>query len=563
MSGYDWAAILLLAGLLIGLTPLLGRYMFKIFEGEETSMHPVLGRLERLLYRVGGVDPNVEMDWRHYLKALLLFNVVGFLFVFFLQLVQAWLPLNPQHFPFVPWPLAFNTAASFVTNTNWQAYSGETTLSYLTQMMGLAVQNFLSAATGNAALLVFIRGLIRKQVDTIGNFWVDLVRCVVYLLLPLCVFMALFLVQEGVVQTFSPYREVVTLEKAKQTIPLGPVASQIAIKQLGTNGGGFFNANSAHPFENPTPLSNLMETLALFLIPGATVFMYGCMIGSKKHGWIILSVMLLFWIAGISLSLYSEHLHNPILEAYPVLEGKETRFGTTDSILWSVTTTDTANGSVNAMHSSLSPLAGGVALFNMMLGELIFGGVGVGLCSMLMFILLTVFLAGLMVGRTPEYLGKKIEKREVQWVTVSILTPGALILIGAGLASVLPEALSSLSSAGPHGLTEILYTFTSAAANNGSAFAGLNANTNFYNLSLGIVMLITRSAILVPSIALGGLLARKKITPPSVGTFSTNTALFAILLVSVILIVGALSFFPALSLGPIVEHLLMLENRSF
>lgn len=558
-----WIQILLFLALFLILVPPLGRYMSKVFQGEPTFMHPLLGWLEKLCYRAGGIDPNEEMDWKYYLKALLLFNVFGFLTVFFLQIVQQWLPLNAQNFPAVPLGLAFNTAASFVTNTNWQAYSGETTLSYTTQMLGLAVQNFLSAATGNAALLVLIRGFIRKQTDTIGNFWVDLVRAVVYLLLPLSIVMALFLVQQGVVQSFAPYVEVTTLEGAKQTIPLGPVASQIAIKQLGTNGGGFFNANSAHPFENPTALSNFFEMLALFLIPGAFVYTYGLMIGSIKHGRLLLSVMLAFWALGLCIALFSEHLHNPVLNAYPVLEGKETRLGTTNSVIWAMTTTDTSNGSVNAMHSSLSPLAGGEALFNIMLGELIFGGIGVGLCSMIMFVLLTVFLAGLMVGRTPEYLGKKIEKREVQWVTISILTPGALILIGAGLSSILPVALSSLSHAGPHGLTEILYAFSSAAGNNGSAFAGLNANTDYYNVFLGSIILIARAAIIIPSIALGGILAKKKITPASVGTFSTNTPLFAILLSCVILIMGALSFFPALCLGPIVEHFLMLQGRTF
>ncbi len=560
---YDWAQLLFYGLLLLVLTPLVGRYMARVFQGERTFFHPLLEWLETLSYRVAGVDPKHEMSWREYLKALFIVNLFGFLALILLQLVQQWLPLNPQAFPGVSFPLAFNTAASFVTNTNWQAYAGETTLSYATQMLGLAVQNFLSAATGSAALLALIRGFTRKQADTIGNFYVDLVRTVVYLLIPLAILIAVLLVSQGVVQTFSPYVDVVTLEGGKQTIPLGPAASQIAIKQVGTNGGGFFNANSAHPFENPTALSNLVEMLAILLIPAATVYMYGTMIGSRRHAWLLFSVMGLFCVGGVGLSLYSEQLHNPVITAYPNLEGKETRLGIANSLLWTVTTTDTSNGSTNAMIASLSPLAGGLAMFNIMLGELVFGGVGVGLCSMLMFVLLTVFLAGLMVGRTPEYLGKKIEKVEIQWVTVAVLTPGALILIGAGISSLLPAALSSLANRGPHGLSEILYAFTSSAGNNGSAFAGLNANTLYYNLILGAVMLLARCAIIVPTLALAGALSKKKSTPISLGTFSTDTWLFAILLFSVILIVGALSFFPALALGPVVEHLLMLENRAF
>jgi len=551
------------AGLFILLTPILGTYIANVFTGKTTLATSILGWLENLCYRVGGTDPKEEMSWIQYGKALLLFNFLGFITLFFLQLIQGYLPLNPQNFGAVSWPLAFNTAMSFTTNTNWQSYSGETTLSYLTQMLGLTSHNFLSAATGMAALLVLTRGFIRKSAATIGNFWVDIVRMVVYLLLPLSIIMSIFLVGEGVIQTFSPYKEVTTLEDAPQTIPLGPVASQIAIKQLGTNGGGFFNANSAHPFENPTAFSNLLEMLALILIPAATVYAYGKMIGSTKHGWLLYSVMLFLWVGGILISFYSEHIHNPVMEAYPLLEGQETRLGMTNSLLWSVSTTATANGSVSAMMSSLSPLAGGVAMFNIMLGELVFGGVGVGLCSIIMLTLLTVFLSGLMVGRTPEYLGKKIEKREMQWVMLAVLMPGALILIGAGISCFLPEALSSLGNQGPHGLTEIIYAFTSSAGNNGSAFAGLNANTNYYNLALGTVMMIARISIILPSLAIAGLLARKKSTPPSSGTFSTDSILFVILLISIILIVGALTFFPALSLGPIVEHLLMLEGRAF
>lgn len=560
---FDWIQLFFFIGILLASIPALGTYMARVFTGQRTVLHPVCSGLELLCYRLGGVDPDEQMSWKDYGKALLAFNVLGLVFVLTLQFLQQWLPLNPQHFPAVGWSLALNTALSFVTNTNWQSYSGETTLSYLTQMLGLAVQNFLSAATGLAALLVLVRGLTAKSMDTVGNFWQDMVRSVVYLLLPLSIVMALFLVSQGVVQTFSPYVEVITLEGAKQTIAVGPVASQVAIKQLGTNGGGFFNANSTHPFENPSALSNFVETLALVLIPAALTVTYGILIGLRRHGWLLFMVMSAISATGLMVAICSEHVYNPVVDAYPVLEGQETRFTRASSVLWAILTTDTANGSVNAMHSSLAPLAGGVALFNIMLGELIFGGVGVGLCSMIMFALLTVFLAGLMVGRTPEYLGKKIERQEMQWVMAAVLIPGALVLIGAGLSSVLPVALVSLGNQGPHGLTEILYAFASAAGNNGSAFAGLNANTDYYNLSLGFAILVGRVAIILPSLAIGGLLAKKKITPPSAGTFSVNTPLFAVLLVSVILIVGALAFFPALLLGPIVEQFLMIQNRVF
>ncbi len=563
MSTSDWTQLLVFSGLFIILTPLIGAYMANIFSGKTTFAHPILGWLERLCYRISGVNPNEEMKWTTYAKTLLLFNGFGFIAVFILHMTQGLLPLNPQQLPATSWELAFNTTVSFVTNTNWQAYAGETTLSYLTQMLGLSVQNFLSAATGFTVLIALIRGLTRKSVDTIGNFWSDLVRSTVYILLPLSLIMAVVLVGEGVIQTFSPYVEVTTLENGKQTIPLGPVASQVAIKQLGTNGGGFFNANSAHPFENPTPFSNFLQALAIMLLPTALVYTYGSMIGSHKHAYLLFSVMLLLWAGGIGLSVWSEHLHNPAIDAYPLLEGKETRLGITNSLLWSVSTTATANGSVNGMLASLSPLAGGMALFNIMVGELIFGGIGVGMCSMLMFVLLTVFLCGLMVGRTPEYLGKKIEKREMQWVIIAILMPLSLILIGAGIACVLPIALGSLANQGPHGLTEMLYAFSSAAGNNGSAFAGLNANTNFFNLVLGVIMLVARLSIVLASLAIAGLLAKKTITPPSIGTFSTNSLLFAMLLLSVILIEGALTFFSALSLGPVVEHLLMLQGQTF
>lgn len=546
---------------LILVAPLLGYYMAAIFRDLAPLNLPGLSLLERLIYRFCQIDPNQEMSWKSYAKALLSFNLIGLLFLFLLQLLQGWLPLNPQGFSGVEPALAFNTAASFVTNTNWQAYGGENTLSYLTQMMGLTVQNFVSAATGNAVLLAFIRGL-QRTTSTLGNFWKDLTRTIVYLFIPCCFVLAFFLVGQGVIQNFHSYIEVQTPD-IHQIIPMGPVASQVAIKQLGTNGGGFFNANSAHPFENPTPLSNFAEALAIICIPAATIFMYGRLLNAKKQGWVIGAVMFILWCGSLSVALLSESQVNPVLGSSPVLEGKETRFGINNSLLWAVTTTTTSNGSVNNMHTSLSPLAGGVAMFNMMLGEVIFGGIGVGLCSMLMFAILTVFLAGLMVGRTPEYLGKKIEKEEMQWVMLAILTPCALILLGAGIASILPMALESLSHAGPHGLSEILYAFSSAAGNNGSAFTGLNANTYFYNIVLGIVMLLARLAILIPSLAIAGSLSKKQALAPSLGTFATDKPLFAILLLSVLLIVAGLTFFPALALGPIVEQVLMLHGQAF
>lgn len=563
MFPYAWVQFLVISALILVLIPILGKYMANVFTGNCYYAELLFGWLERFCYRIASIIPHKQMHWKDYTKALLLFNLFGCITLFFIQLTQYFLPLNPQGFPAPSIDSIFNTTISFVTNTNWQSYAGETTLSYFSQMAGLTAQNFLSAATGMAVLLALIRGITKKSVDTIGNFWVDLVRTIVYILLPLAIALALILVEEGVIQTLTPYTDITTLEHAKQTIPLGPVASQVAIKQLGTNGGGFFNANSAHPFENPTGLSNLLQTLAILLIPAASVYMYGIMIGSKKHAWLLLSVMFIMWVAGIAVSIYSEHLHNPIVDATPYLEGKETRFGITKSLIWSVSTTGTSNGSVNAMMSSLSPLAGGVALFNIMVGELIFGGVGVGLCSMLMYVLLTVFLSGLMVGRSPEYLGKKIEKREMQWVMVAVLVPGALILIGTSLSCLLPTVLANLGNQGPHGLTEILYAFSSAAGNNGSAFAGLNANTSYFNYSLGIVMLLARLTIIIASLAIAGLLARKNITPPSAGTFSTNSILFLILLITVVTIEGTLVFFPALSLGPITEHFLMLQGHSF
>lgn len=559
MTAYDIAQIVFFVIILLCLVPLLGSYMAKVFQGELTF----LSSIENFFYKLCKIDQTREMTWREYLKELLLFNLFGFLFLFLIQLTQSVLALNPQGFGSVSWPLALNTAISFVTNTNWQNYAGETTLSPFTQMVGITPQNFLSAASGNAALLVLIRGIRGKSLQTIGNVWADIVRCVLYLLLPLSILLSVVLISQGVPETVAPYQEITTLENAKQVIPLGPVASQVAIKQLGTNGGGFFKANSAHPFENPNSLTNFLELLSLLLIPAALTYTYGSMIGSKREGWLLFSTMFIIAAGGFALALYSECQNNPLFNAMPLLEGKETRIGVMPSILWSVLTTATANGSVNAMLDSLSPIAGGVSLFNIMLGEVVFGGIGVGLCSMLMFVLLAVFLSGLMVGRTPEYLGKKIEKNEMQWVSVAILIPSALILIGSSFSSVYPGALSSLTNKGPHGLSEILYAFSSTSGNNGSAFAGLEANTTFFNITLGIGMMIARLAILVPSIAIGGLLASKKVSVLTAGVFSTNSFLFLTLLLGVILIVGALTFFPALFLGPVVEHFLMLRGEAF
>jgi potassium-transporting ATPase potassium-binding subunit len=559
----DWVQILLFAAALVALTPILGTFMARVYQGERTWLTPVLGRLERGIYRLAGINPDVDMTWKDYAKAWLWFNLLGFAFVFLIQLLQSSLPLNPQHLPNTSWPLAFNTAASFSTNTNWQSYAGETTMSYLTQMLGLAVQNFVSAAAGLVVLVALARGLARHSASAIGNFWADLVRSIVYILLPLSLVLALVLVSQGVIQTFKPYQIVTTLEGTPQTIPLGPAASQIAIKQLGTNGGGFFNANSTVPFENPTPLSNFLEMLAIFLLGAAQVYAFGILAKCRRHAWVLFSVMLIFWAAGLAVSLWGEYTPNATIGVTPLLEGKETRLGVVNSLIWSTATTDASNGSVNAMHSSLSPLAGGVALFNLHLGEIIFGGVGVGLTGMIIFVILTVFLSGLMVGRTPEYLGKKIEAGEMKMALIAILAPSILMLVGTGLACVLPAGLASLANHGPHGFSEILYAFSSAGANNGSAFAGLNANTVFYNLSLGVVMLLARAAAIFPVLAIAGSMAAKKITPPSAGTFSTDTVIFGVLLAGIIIIVGALNFFPALTLGPIVEHMLMLTGRAF
>lgn len=563
MTTQDIIQILFFFALLIGLTPLIGNYMSKVFMVQKHFMLPVFGWLEKLTYKFIGINPAEETNWKLFTINLLLFNLIGFVFVFLIQLFQGYLPLNPANLPNVSWHSAFNTAISFVTNTNWQGYAGETTLSYFVQMIGLTVQNFVSAATGIAVLLALIRGISRKTTDQLGNFWTDITRSILYVLLPLSILFAVILVGQGVVQNFKSYETVQTLQGATQVIPMGPAASQIAIKQIGTNGGGFFNANSAHPFENPTPFSNFLEMMFILLIPAALTYTYGKMVGSTRQGWTIFSAMLILLVVGLSISLYSEYSANPIFGNLHLMEGKETRFGITNSVLWSTVTSAASNGSVNAMNDSLSPLSGMVAMINIMLGEIIFGGVGAGLYGMVIFIILTVFIAGLMVGRSPEYLGKKIEAFEVQMAIIAILAPSFVILLFTAWASVSNSGLSGLNNAGPHGFSEILYAFSSAAGNNGSAFAGLNANSVFYNLTLGFGMLIGRFGVIIPVLAIAGNMAKKKITPESAGTFHTDNGLFIGLLIAVILIVGGLTFFPALSLGPIIEHLLMNNGITF
>ncbi|HAH30686.1 MAG TPA: potassium-transporting ATPase subunit KdpA [Elusimicrobia bacterium] len=563
MNRYDVLQILFYITALVCLAKPLGSYVADALEGKSVLQGRMFGSIESLIYRLCGINPGEQMNWKGYAGALLALNALGFLAVFLLQLFQLHLPLNPNANGPVELALAFNTAVSFMTNTNWQSYAGETTLSYLTQMLGLSVQNFLSAATGAAVFAALARGLIGRKVSGIGNFWCDITRFTIRVLLPLSIFIAFLLVGSGVVQTFKPHAVVKTLEGTEQTIPLGPAASQIAVKQIGTNGGGFFNANSSHPLENPTPLSNFIEMLSLLLLPVACVFAYGRMAGNNHHAHVLLAVMFSIWAIGLGLALYSEHSASVAMGGLPLMEGKETRFGVTNSVLWAVSTTAASNGSVNAMHSSLSPLAGGVAMFNIMLGEVIFGGVGAGMYGMLLFVLLTVFLCGLMVGRTPEYLGKKIEKREIQMAILGILAPSAVILVGAALTCAVPSALSSLSAKGPHGLSEILYVWSSASGNNGSAFAGLNANTNYYNIGLAIAMLIGRFAVILPCLAIAGSMGDKLPCPPSAGTLPTDTPIFGVLLAAVVVIVGGLTFFPSLALGTIVEQLLMLKGAAF
>jgi K+-transporting ATPase ATPase A chain len=562
--------------ILLVLVKPLGGYMARIYSGEPTPLHRLIAPFERWMYRICGIRPEGEMTWQEYATALLLFNGAGAILLYLIQRSQAFLPLNPQQIGAVAPDLAFNTAVSFVTNTNWQAYAGETAMSYLTQMIGLTVQNFVSAASGMAALAAFIRGLRRSLSQTIGNFWVDMVRSVLYILLPLAVALSLALVSQGVVQSLGPSIRVPLLqsmpdsegnEVTGQIIPMGPAASQIAIKQIGTNGGGFFNVNSAHPQENPTPTSNALELLSILLIPAALCYTFGKMVGDTRQGWAILAAMLVILIPLMSLCLLSEQAGNPALTALGVdqtagsgqpggnMEGKEARFGIVNSVLWAVATTAASNGSVNAMHDSFTPLGGLIPLWLMQLGEVVFGGVGSGLYGMLVFAVIAVFVAGLMVGRTPEYLGKKIEAFEMKMASLVILIPAAVVLVGTAIAVAAAPGLAGIANPGPHGFTEVLYAFSSAANNNGSAFAGLNADGVFYNVSLGIAMLIGRFWVMIPVLAMAGSLAGKKVIPSGAGTLPTHTPLFVLLLAGVVLLVGALTFLPALALGPIAEFM--------
>jgi len=573
MTVNGWLQIGLYALVILLLTKPMGLYLYRVYEGRSRPLARVLGPLERLLYRLSGVDPEKEQDWKGYAISMLAFSAFGLLVTYLIERLQGVLPLNPNQLGAVAPDLAFNTAASFTTNTNWQAYSGESTMSYLTQMAGLAWHNFTSAAVGIGVALALARGLTRRAgpagPKTLGSFWVDLVRGIVYVLLPLSLVAALFLASQGVVQTLSANVEVQTLEGARQVVTLGPVASQEAIKELGTNGGGFFNANSAHPFENPTPLTNFVEMVLIFLIPAGLTYTYGRMARDTKQGWALFAAMAVLFAAGVAVAYGAESRHSPALAGLPLdhvagnLEGKEVRFGIPSSALFATVTTDASCGAVNSMHDSFTPIGGLVPLLNIQLGEVIFGGVGAGLYGMLVMVVLTVFIAGLMVGRTPEYLGKKIESREMKLAMLYVLVFPVTILGFAAWASVAPYGVSSLANAGPHGLSEILYAFTSGAGNNGSAFAGLNANTLFWNTTLGLAMLIGRFLMIVPALAIGGAMVAKKSVPAGLGTFPTDGPTFVALLVSVVIVVGALTFFPALSLGPVLEHFAALSGKVF
>ncbi|WP_069864133.1 potassium-transporting ATPase subunit KdpA [Pseudomonas citronellolis] len=560
MNSHDVLLIAAFFALVLLPAPLLGRFYYKVMEGERTFLSPVLAPVERLVYRICGIDPRAEQDWKTYTLAMLAFNLAGLALLFAILVGQGALPLNPQHLPGLEWTLAFNTAVSFVTNTNWQAYSGEAALSYLSQMLGLTVQNFVSPAVGLAVLVVLARGIARKSTQHLGNFWVDLTRATLYGLLPLCLILALLLVWQGVPQTFLDYVHATTLQGAEQSIPLGPAASQIAIKQLGTNGGGFFGVNSAHPFENPTAWANLFELASIILIPAALVFTFGHYVKDLRQSRAILGCMLLLFVVGLGVALWAEYQPNPALAHLPItqgapLEGKESRFGTTASVLWAVTTTAASNGSVNAMHDSLNPLSGLVAMFNMMLGEVVFGGVGAGLYGMLLFVLVAVFLAGLMIGRTPEYLGKKLEAREVRLLVATLLVMPVGVLVLGAIAASLPGPASAVSNPGAHGFSQLLYAYTSGTANNGSAFAGFGANTPFHNLMIALAMLIGRFGYIVPVLAIAGSLAAKKRVPVGPNSFPTHGLLFVGLLAATILLVGGLNFLPTLVLGPVADHL--------
>jgi len=572
MSIYGWVQIILYFLIILALTRPVGNYLYRVFEGERKPLPRVLGAAERLAYRMVMVNEDREQTWKEYAFSLFVFSFFCVLVVYGLQRLQYFLPFNPQGFKGVPPQLAFNTAVSFVTNTNWQAYPGESTMSYLVQMAALAWQNFVSAGAGIAVAFALARGLTRKASQargaTIGNFWVDLTRSIIYVLLPLSIVGALFLVSQGVVQNIHPYREITTLEGVRQTIAMGPVASQEIIKELGTNGGGFFNANSSHPFENPTPLTNFIEMVLIFLIPAGLTYAYGRMAGNKRQGWVIFWAMAVLFMAGAAVSYYAESRPNPALAGLPLdqaagnMEGKEVRFGVAGSTLFAAITTAASCGAVNSMHDSYTPLGGLVPLVNIMLGEVVFGGVGAGLYGMLIYAILAVFIAGLMVGRTPEYLGKKIEARQMQYVTAYILIFPFIVLITAAWSAVAPYGVSSITNGGPHGLSQILYAAGSAGGNNGSAFAGLNANTPWWNIVLAIAMLAGRFLMILPVLAIAGSMVSKKDIPPGPGTFPTEGFLFVVLLTGAVIIVGALTFFPALSLGPVVEHFIAHAGRS-
>lgn len=567
MTINGWIQILVFCGIIILLVKPLGGYMTRVFGGERTLLSPVLVPVERGLYRLAGTAEREEQHWTTYAASLLLFNLAGFLLLYMLQRFQGSLPFNPMGMSDVPADLAFNTTASFVTNTNWQNYGGESTMSYLTQMAGLTVQNFVSAATGVALAIALIRAFSRKSMKTLGNFWVDLTRCTLYVLLPLCIILTLAFVSLGVPQTIGAYAEATTLEGARQVIALGPVASQLAIKMLGTNGGGFFNANSAHPFENPDAISNMIQMVAIFAIGASLTNVFGRMVGNERQGWAIFAAMGILFVAGVAICYWAEAAGNPLIHALGVdggnMEGKETRFGIAMSALFAVVTTAASCGAVIAMHDSMMALGGMIPMINMMLGEIIIGGVGAGFYGIVLFVVVAIFVAGLMVGRTPEYLGKKIEAKEVKMAMLAVLCLPLSILGFTAVASVIPTGLASIANPGPHGFSEILYAYTSGTANNGSAFGGLSGNTPWYNITIGLAMLMGRFLVILPAMAIAGSLVAKKAAPQSAGTFPTTGPLFVGLLIGVILVVGGLIFFPALALGPIAEHLAMIKGQMF
>jgi potassium-transporting ATPase potassium-binding subunit len=566
MTAVGWLQAAIFFMVVLALTKPIGLYMVAVFEGERTWLSPVLRPLEIAIYRLCGVREDEEMPWFVYAISLLAFSAIGLAYLYVLLRTQKWLPFNPQHFDNMTPDLAWNTAVSFLTNTNWQFYSGESTMSYLSQMAGLAWHNFVSAAAGIAIAVAVVRGLVRTSVSTLGNFWVDLTRASLYLLLPASIVVGLFFVSQGMPQNFHAYQHVTSIEGFSQSITGGPMASQEVIKELGTNGGGFVNANSAAPNENPTPLTNFVELILIFCLGGGLTYMYGKMVKDTRQGWAIFSAMAMLFFAGFAVAYWAEAAGNPIVHHLGILggnmEGKESRFGVASSALFATVTTDTSCGAVNSMHDSFMPLGGLVPLANMQLGEIVYGGVGSGLYGMIVFVVLTVFIAGLMVGRTPEYLGKKIERREVQFAILAVLVTPVLCLVPTAVAAVVPVGLATLNNGGPHGFSEILYAFTSTNANNGSAFAGLGPNL-FYNIATGVNMMFGRFTVAIPALALAGALVGKKAVPVGPGTFTTNSPIFVVLLIGVIVIVGALTFLPADALGPIVEHLLVSQGKSF